>query len=286
MTDDTTLCFVTPSFSRDLERCRLLVESRRACAPGIDHYLVIDKPDLSLFAELADRHTIIVDSRELLDRELHKAWGNNGWWFGHRVLPLRGWITQQLYKLSMPRVSDASVFVNIDSDCVFVRPFEPGRLFNDGMLGLPEVDYRNDEICEWSLEAAALTGVTPPTRPNNYVGNMIPWRAKVVGALTDRIAATTGLPWQIALGRRRTFSEYMLYGIWVRCGAGFLESGHFADPRPLVHTNWDRTLASDDDFERFFSQLPDEALAVMVHSKDGIEPTHYARFARDRWSKS
>ena len=279
-------CFVTPSYALDFERCRLLVESRQACAPELDHYIVVDRPDLPLFRALADTRTRIVDSRELLDDELHKLWGGNGWWFGKRVPPLRGWITQQLRKLAMPRLTDCAVLINLDSDVVFTRPFTLDRLFDGDKLGLFEVDYRNDEICRWSRKAAALTGLHSPTVPNNYVGMMIGWWSRIVNDLTDRIEHRAGLPWQVALARCHSFSEYMTYGTFVRCGMGLEAAGHFSDGRMLVQTSWHRDTANRAELERLFAQTSDDAVAVMVHSKDGIAPADYAAFARRNWARS
>lgn len=284
MSSTPTACFVTPSYAGDLERCRLLVESRRACAPGIDHYIVVDSPDLPRFRPLADRHTIILDARELLDAELHKLWGDNGWWFGRRVPPLRGWITQQLRKLAMPRVTDADVLINIDSDVVFVRPFEPDVLFDGDRLGLFEVDYRNEEIRRWSAHAAQATGVDAPDEPFNYVGMMIGWWSGVVSTMTSRIEELAGMPWQIALGRKRSFSEYMLYGTYVRCGPGREPSRHFSDNRMLVQTSWHKDTGSIEGLQELFSSLPPEAVAVMVHSKDGVDPEIYAALTRRMWA--
>ncbi len=285
MAQNRTACFVTPSYERDFERCRLLVESRRECAPGIDHFIIVDAPDLARFRTLADRHTIIVDSRELLDAELHKLWGNNGWWVGGRVPPLRGWITQQLRKLAMPRLTDARVLINLDSDVVFVRPFTPNILFRKGRLGLFEVDYRNQEIHRWSREAARLTGVPAPDTPNNYVGMMIGWWSHIVDELTGRIEQRSGLPWQVALARRRSFSEYMTYGTFVRCGAGLEANNHFSDSRMLVQTSWHKDTRSASGLAKLFT-APTEAVAVMVHSKDGVDPGAYAAMARRSWMRA
>lgn len=280
-----SVCFVTPSYAGDLERCRLLVQSRRICAPDIDHYIIVDAPDVPRFATLADDRTIIVDTRELLDAELHKLWGDNGWWFGRRVLPMRGWITQQLRKLAMPRITNVDVLVNIDSDVVFIRPFHSSLLFEAGNLSLFEVDYRNAEVRNWSRQAAILTGVQPPTSPNNYVGMMISWKCDILRNLTDRVEEQAGIPWQIALGRKRSFSEYMMYGTFVRYGPGLEECGHFSDARKLVETSWHRDTTTREGLTELFAKAPSEAVAVMVHSKDGIDPATYSEIARHHWAQ-
>jgi len=48
------------------------------------------------------------------------------------------------------------------------------------------------------------------------VGNMICWNRETVIAMRQRVETSTGMDWQVALCRTSSFSEYMLYGIFVR----------------------------------------------------------------------
>ena len=176
------------------------------------------------------------------------------------------------------------MLINLDSDVVFIRPFSPDILFDGDRLGLFEVDYRNDEIIRWSQQAARLTGLTAPETPNNHVGMMVGWWRNVACDLVTRIEAQTGLPWQIALGRCRSFSEYMTYGTFVHSGPGLEASRHVPDGRMLVQTSWHKDTGSDAGLADLFTSAPDDAVAVMVHSKDGLAPEKYARFARAMWS--
>jgi hypothetical protein len=53
---ELSYALVTPSFCVDLERCRFLVETtERWVAPGVRHYLVIDRRDAALFGRCAIR---------------------------------------------------------------------------------------------------------------------------------------------------------------------------------------------------------------------------------------
>lgn len=276
-------CFVTPSYARDLERCRLLAESRAVCAPDIPHYIIVDPQDLPLFRELSGPKTNVVDAREVLDTTFHKLWGRNGWWINLRTPPVRGWITQQLRKLAMPRIVDHDIFINIDSDVVLIRRFTPEIIVDQDRLALFEVDYRNDEIMGWAEGAARLTGMTPPTETNNYVGMLIPWRRECVTALTDAIEKTHGRPWQQTLARQRSFSEYMLYGSYVRRHMGLEAAGHFSDCRPLVQTSWHKDTGSAEGLGQLFASADPLAVGVMVHSKDDVAPADYRRFVEQSW---
>lgn len=277
-------CFVTPSFDRDFERCKLLVDSRRVCAGHIPHFIVVDPHDVALFSQLADHNTVIVDSRELLDNAFHKLWGRNGWWISSRTLPLRGWMSQQIRKLAMPRLVDDAVLINLDSDVVFIRPFDTSMLWRQDKLGLFEVDYRNDEIVHWANVAGEMTGCTVPAVPNNYVGMLIPWWRSNVVALVDQIEQHTGRPWQEAVARRRSFSEYMTYGVYAR-SIGLERASHFSDGRRLVQTSWHEDTGSDEGLARLFDPQDQDTVAVMVHSKDGIDPQRYRRHVQRMWDR-
>lgn len=279
-------CFVTPSYVRDYDRCRLLVESRSVCAPDIPHYILVDPQDLPLFRTLSGPTTHVVDAREMLDASFHKLWGKNGWWWSLATPPVRGWITQQLRKLAMPRIADHDIFINIDSDVVLIRPFAPERLMEGERLALFEVDYRNAEITAWGANAARLIGIAPPAQSNNYVGMLIPWWRHHVVALTDRVEEANGRPWQQVLARQKSFSEYMLYGTYVRHHLGVEAAGHFPDDRPHVQTSWHKETGTAEGLDELFASAPPEAVGVMVHSKDGVAPADYRRFAERIWREA
>lgn len=236
-----------------------------------------------MFRQLSGPRTHIVDAREMLDPSFHKLWGRNGWWINARTPPVRGWITQQLRKLSMPRIVDHDILLNIDSDVVFIRPFTLDHLFEQARLALFEVDYRNGEIMAWAATAARLLGLPPPTETNNYVGMLIPWWRHHVTALTDAIEREQGRPWQQALARQKSFSEYAIYGAFVRRGQGLDAAGHFSDSRMLVQTSWHKDTGTAAGLESLFTSAPDSAVAVMVHSKDSISPADYRRFVEQVW---
>lgn len=282
-------CFVTPSYARDFERCRMLAESRGVCAPDIPHYILVDPQDLPLFRQIAGPQTHVVDAREMIDPSFHKLWGRNGWWFSLSTPPVRGWITQQLRKLAMPRIVDHDILINIDSDVVLIRRFTPDILFDgEGRLGLFEVDYRNAEIMGWAQGAARLTGIAAPTETFNYVGMLIPWWRHQAVALTEAIEAAQGRPWQQALARQKSFSEYMLYGTFMRrkLGLGLEAAAHFPDSRMLVQTSWHKETGSEEGLGDLFASAPESAVGVMVHSKDNVAPADYRRFVERAWAEA
>ena len=276
-------CFVTPSYAGDFERCRLLVESRKVCAPRIPHYIIVDRPDLAMFKTLAGPNTMIVDSRELLDKSLVKLWGRNHWWVSGRAPPLRGWMTQQIRKMAMPRISNADILINVDSDVVFVRPFSVDLLMREDRLALFQVDFENEQIRNWSKLAGRLLGCSPPKVTRNHVGMLIPWWRESVEQMLASIEASQRLPWQIAVARQHTFSEYITYGVHARSVTGLPAARHFADDRALVQTSWDKPTDTPSALSDLFASICAQTVAVMVHSKDNIAPANYRAHVERLW---
>lgn len=277
--------FVTPSYDRDFERCRMLTESRGVCAPDIDHYIIVDPHDLALFRTLSNNRTHIIDSREIIDPSFTKLIGRNGWWISPRWRPVRGWIMQQLRKLAISRIVDQDMQINLDSDVTFIRHFNAGMLCLGDDLALFEVDFRNTEIVAWAETGARLTGVKQPSIVMNYVGMLISWWRETVFEMTAAIEAKHGMPWQSVIAREKSFSEYMMYGTYVRQQSTLSDMRHFGDQRVLVQNSWGHATQSQGDLEKLFAAAPPEAVAVMVHSKDNVDPAMYRRFVEQEWRR-
>jgi Family of unknown function (DUF6492) len=273
-----SLAFVTPSYGPDFERCALLVESLDRFAPAHRHYLIVDAPDLPRFRALASNRTMIVDSREVMDARFTRLPLRGGMWCNWRTLPMRGWISQQIRKLAAPRIADEATLVMIDSDTAFVRPFLPEHVREDGKLGLLDVDYCAGMVPKWTAVAESLLGLKSPAPLRGHVGHLIAWdRAHVLG-LQERIEAATGLPWQVAIGRKPTFSEYVLYGVYVRQVLGYAASHHAPTVRPLIKQPWEYDMRNEAGRAAYFSEIAPENIAVMIHSKDGIATSDVRRY--------
>lgn len=277
-------CFVTPSFSRDRQRCELLVRSRELLAPDIDHFIIVDALDLPSFKKLASTRTHIVDSRELMDREFFPVPFMKGWWQSLATMPIRGWITQQIRKLAIGKIANHDLIINVDSDVVLLKEFTPSIFVNDrGQTALFSVDYRNEHICGWSETAAQLLGANTIAAPRNYVGMMIPWKRTLLQDLLKRVESKAGCPWQRAIARLRTFSEYQLYGHFVEELIGLDQAHSFIFTREIVKTSWDHPVKDDTSLRKFFGNLSASHIAAMVHSKDEICSSLYQAYVEDVW---
>lgn len=280
---------ITPTYLPDLARAELLVESVQHCCPGVPHHLIVDHRDLAHFRHLSDRTTIIT-SEDLLPWWIHRLPGRRSVWLSLRSRPNRGWIVQQILKIAAASQVEADVSIFCDSDVAFVRPFTPVPTLTGAggnSIALLDVEFVNDEVREWTDTARSLLGLDSETlTPRGHVGNLICWRRNNVVAMIERIEKVTGSDWRTALMRLSTFSEYVLYGAHTRGVLGYERAGHHPSTLPLVKPSWGLDLSDAKAFDDFFSVVDPATVAVMIHSKDSIEPAHYRDRLVEQWNRA
>jgi hypothetical protein len=200
---------------------------------------------------------------------------------------MRGWIRQQILKLAVGSHVDEDVLICVDSDVAFIRQFDQSMLRERGKLGLLDVAYTDANLEGWTDVACRLLGLDrSKVTCRGYVGHLITWSRAHLRALQARVEDVTGLRWQVALGRERTFSEYVLYGVFIRDLLGYEHSQHAPSTRALVRQPWDHDLRSEAGLRRFVTEPEAENVAVMVHSKFDI-PIDEIRVALERsWADS
>jgi hypothetical protein len=282
-----SLAFVTPSYPPDLERCALLVESLDRFGPGFKHYIIVDRADMPVFAHLASARTILVEAESVIDRRFIRIPWKGSSWYNWRALPMRGWISQQVYKLAAVKIAPEDILVMTDSDTSFIRPFTVDNFLVDSKTGLLDVDYCAGKVAVWTDVATKLLKLDKTPNLRGHVGNLIAWHRNHIIALHAHIEAATGLPWQIAIARQRTFSEYILYGIFLRHVVGYANSHHAPSTRSLVKQPWGHDLSTEAGMKAYFDSIEPDNIAVMIHSKDGLpvsaaRPYFEAMFAAGR----
>jgi hypothetical protein len=112
---------------------------------------------------------------------------------------------------------------------------------------------------------------------------MIVWSREHLLALQQRIQSVTALPWQVAIGRKLTVSEYILYGVFIRCVLGYDKSLHVPTTKPVVRQPWGHDLASAAGLRSFICDLEPGNAAVMVHSKFEVSVQQLRPLFRDAW---
>lgn len=282
---DRSLAIVTKSYPPDLSRCELLAESLDHTAPHVPHYIIVDRRDRPAFSHLEGRKRRLIDSEALIGNWMWRTPGDRGFWLSVKALPARGWIIQQILKIAAIDVVPERTLVFCDSDVAFFRPFGLDDLLVDGKVGLLDVDFSDDRLRQWTATARRLLGVRehgPGYR--NYVGHMICWNRETVREMQQRMEASTGVNWQVALARLVSFSEYMIYGTFVREVLGYGAVDHAPSSVPLVKPCWDVKFMTDAAIDKFFADFDPRTVAVMVHSKIGIDPAVYRPRLARQWN--
>lgn len=276
---------VTPSYRGDIERCRLLCASIDAFVSRLStHYLLVEDADVALFSSLAGPRRRVVAESELLPGWL-RAWpdplslGRRRVWTGVGALargigPLRGWHTQQLRKLALPRLVDEEVLLFADADVIFLRPFDLTQQAVGGRPRLYRVEGGIDASMHrhrpWVEHAHRVLGLQPPGYPvDDYINNLITWSSRNGRGLLDHVEQVAGRDWVSALATRRGFSEWLLHGLYVDRVPG-PKAAVSPTPRPLARTYWAGDDVEPDAFRSDVGLLAPDQVAIGVQSFIGV----------------
>jgi hypothetical protein len=269
---DPSFAIVTPSFRLDFEQCRLLVESvERNVAPHVRHYVVVDRRDRAQFEALRSSRVDVMCVEDVLPWWLQRVPFARRWWLSFRGRPISNWMLQQMVKLATPAVVHADVLLFTDSDCFFVRPFDPRTFVQGGNVPLfreYSEDVNKDFNTRWKQIAAGLLALPGEVdRKTSYVGNLVPWRRENVLALHRHLETVSGRDWMQALTRVRVMSEYVIYGMFVEYVLGAEQAGHYFDSTVTSLSHWmDRPL-DEGGLRSLKGQIQPQHLTVMISAK-------------------
>jgi hypothetical protein len=277
-----TARLVTCSYSGDFELCKMLCESvDRFAPPSIGHSLFVPERDRKLFAPLATRNRTIDAQESLLPRWMWKVplpaprWRalfrlpRRNVYLTPFSAPVRGWIAQQIMKISAAASAASDIVVHLDSDNVFIRPLSIDRLERQGRVRL----YRNPNRVElsthrvWHRAAGALLGLPPSDFYGaEYIDQLVVWRRSVAKALVARIEEVGGRDWRTTLARTPHFAEYILYGIFADRVLGLEAAGLYAEPQSLCHSRWEGAFHGAADEDAFVAALRPQHVSCLVQS--------------------
>ncbi len=280
---------LTCSFAGDFPLCRTLCRSIDTFAgPDHPHWLLVPRQDLALFrAALSGAGRTILAEEDFLPGHLHRVPMPPPAWRRRLLLPrrnvfvspytppIRGWVAQQILKLAAAATAPFDVTLHADSDTVLIRPFDPSALIDaDGRTRLyhdPGATEREPHW-RWHRTAAALLGV-PQRRffGCDYIASLTTWRRETVRRMLDHIAERSGRDWQIAIGRRWHFSEYILYGVFVE-HFGADHDAHYFATQSLCLSSWGFDLASSAGRAAYLNALRSHHLGADLQSTLGLPP--------------
>jgi hypothetical protein len=265
---------ITPSYKPDFERCQLLCHSiEKFSQSAVNHYVVVDREDLALFRQLQGPQTHIITKEEIVPWWIKRLPRVNAW-LNLKGLPIRGWILQQIIKLSMAQYVTDDVLVFIDSDVFFIRPFDLEDTFiQDDKVRLFRIAQKSP-FPEYEATTAKLLGL-PSIPSNKYIGQIVSWKRNNVLQLHQHIEAVSGKHWIAAVANQWHLSEYVLYGAF----ADYIlkeQAGHYYDEDAYCLGYWKDVPMSEPQLEEFCQRIKPEHIAVMVSAKAGMAPGYYA----------
>jgi hypothetical protein len=278
MNSDPRVAIVTPSFARDFETCKELNETVLTFLPGdTKHYIIVDACDLNIFRPLACSRTIVMPVEDVIPKGYLKLRFSRKWWLSVPALrPAKGWLIQQLVKLSAARLADEPVLVNVDSDVRFVRPVDLSLFVKGGrtrMYRLPGGVTAGMQHVKWHRNVSRLLGVEPePIPTDDYVGNVISWDRKLVLKALDRMEHVTGQPWHVAYTRARSVGEQVVYGLYIDKVIGTDSAPVWVDERSWCHTYWGPGPLSKSDVESFTRSMRGDDVAFSIAGYTGTPP--------------
>jgi hypothetical protein len=275
-----TLSIITPSYSADLERCRLLCDSIDRFVTGYDtHFIVVGDEDETRFAPLATPRRKIVAHSSILPR-FHPIgrWRRRGyWWAPGAGLPVYGWHLQQLRKFAMTLAQENGRTMCIDSDNCFIRELDLSGIATATSTPLyharGEVDASRPDHVKWTKTAHDLLGLTPFVPPgDDYVGQMIVWSRDTVAAILGDIESHAGRPWWASMAQKRDFSEYIIYGVAVSARPDLMAK-HELTERSSCLAYWQGPALDETALRQLIAQMaPDQsAIAIQSHTGTGID---------------
>lgn len=294
-------CIITPSYAPDLEKCQLLCWSiDRFVSSWTNHYIIVDQRDLRLFRQLEGANRKIIPKESILPWWLQQIpfLTKKNFWISLKSLPIRGWLIQQIIKLAIARYVNDDVLVFLDSDVVFVRPFDLQNFIREDRIRLyrePDVIYKPNiaeakttryikwlqDTYQWYQTAINLLDLSNINYPApDYEGQIITWKRDNVLQLHQHIEKITGREWIEAICVASNLAEYVLYGIFVERVLKE-QSGHYYDEKKFCHDYWANVAMSDEQLQKFFAEMKPEHIAVMISAKAGMSIKRYENLIMD-----
>jgi hypothetical protein len=273
------VALVTPSHRNDIERFNLLCESIDRHVTGYArHYVIVNDDDMPLFAKYNTDRRIVLPSSQFLPRWLRLVppvflRKNRRVWWSFRSPPVHGWHVQQLIKIEAALKLPEQRFCMVDSDNVFFRSFDVATYAGADQTPLyvdPQAITAKAPLHSvWSQNCDRLLGHEPTHFPaDDYIGNLIIWDKAALQDMTGAIERASGKSWALALCRTRSFSEYLLYGNFVRRSRRHSTSHEITNDGPSA-AYWENAPLNLTQIRGIIDALPGSKVALCIESFSG-----------------
>jgi len=205
-----------------------------------EHCIIVPRRDYPLFRKLQSDRRRVVITQDVVPGGFYHLPMAKKMWISPSLRPVRGWIMQQITKLSASFAVDSELILFADSDLEFIRSLNKEVIYSSEQLRLHRIpDAKQEgEHLHWHHRAAWLLGEKPHYFGSDYVGQLITWRRSNLQALHTHIENTHGKPWYQPIAHSLRFSEYILYGAFVEHIVGLEASGHFPCHDDICHCCW------------------------------------------------
>lgn len=144
------VALVTQSYKNDFRECQLLCESIDRFAPdNIMHFIFVNDEDYQMFKNIENKkHKVYKKGTIMPWYFIRIPWKMMGHHFHISLfsIPVREWILQQICKFGVFNVigKEYDAVFNVDSECVFMRPFSIDELMKEGKFYM----YKNEKITQ------------------------------------------------------------------------------------------------------------------------------------------
>ena len=270
---DNKLAIVTQTYGADINECRLLSKSIDRFVPKtIEHHIFINDEDFDLF--IKDRYfkdKFLHKKSEILPKYLfnlpYKILGHK-YHISPFSLPIREWIIKQICKIgafeTLP--SRIEAIINIDSECIFIKPFKEDLFIKDNKYLLFRENFKEEpnhnNYCRIGQKILGLNEPISELTKYCYQSASVVFEKNNINFLEKEIARKSLFHnWKLKLCNTYRFSEYYLYGL---CCNYLLDNNHHfvSNIRPFPMLN-----ISTMDFHKFCQSIFD---AIADNNVQGV----------------
>ena len=238
------IALATQTYKADFDECKLLCQSIDLFVPKyIPHYIFVNDDDYDFFRNTDFfRNRLVFKKSELLPWYLFgyaKKFLGHQYYFSPFSIPVREWIIQQICKLSIFEFIDKDIdaVINIDSEVVFLKPFNETLFFRGDKFLFFKEPFREEpshlEYCRIGKKLLNISEDVNDIAKYCYQSASVIFVRENIKHLHNRIEKSSLIKsWKLKLCNTYRFSEYYLYGMFNEYLFGM--KNHFvSDKRPF-----------------------------------------------------